>query len=198
MFVKYNLESIKIFSIVDITLIQRDKDVTDKMREFASLILSGHVPDAAEELEWALCLYADETGGYLGTVARFIDTCQSIRDKGYKVRRINVADSYWAPDTERIKRPSDALVYPTIALDVDGTIRGGNHRAAVLYSLGVVNTPVIYTTQVDLGDDRAAKKEADNIYMEQYNQAIEDFKGSQEWRDYKSTNCYRQSFGRGV
>ncbi len=195
MFPKYALHEIRIESLDNINLIQQEQNVTVQMREFVQLVYAREVFDKEQ---WSYRLYRDTK--YITTLDRFIDTCQSVRDRGYLVRRINVPDSYWNSDSARIGRPSDALLYPLVSIEDPGPdggilIRGGNHRAACLYVSGVRYTPVIRNTHV-VTHDRIEKKAADIAYMEQYNQAIAEFLTTEAWLDYKSTNCYNRSFGR--
>jgi hypothetical protein len=193
MYAKYYLEKIELRRIADIVLIQRKRDVTGRMRKTAHEICGGKIPTKEARATLAYLLYHDSR--YIATMDRFVDTCLSIRDNGYAVRRINVPDSHWDFDTERLGRPSDALLYPTITLDVDGTIRGGNHRAAVLSALSIEFTPTLIVTQ-ELTDNQADKEEADVLYMSQYDRAIEEYLTSEEWQSYTRTPCWSRSFGR--
>ena len=196
MYAKYNLESIRIEEISKIRLIQAETDVTEVMHHFARAAVMEYNFSDEEKVTWAETIYKNPQA--LVTLDRFIDTCNSIRDKGFIVRRINAPDSYWDFDTARLGRPSDAMVYPLITVEDQYwgmLIRGGNHRAAILHILGIKRVPVLITTE-EVTTDPKEKDRADVIYMEQYNQRIQEFMHSPEWQEYIQTECYRISFGR--
>ena len=181
----FQLANIQITDLRELEL--RVAGLKQDMMGFLELVLRKNAtPDSSEIDSLAHKVYPRP--GHI-KAERFANLVLSIQEQGYKVLGINSGCRFYEENFG-----PDPHVHPLVTIKAGSRkLIDGNHRAMTLLVLGTNFFPVIQSNYASCGSEAEYQVGLEK-YKKQYAEALPDFLSSQEWKDYKKTNCYKVAF----